>query len=361
MEEKLVSVIVPIYNVEQYLHKCIGSIISQTYKNLQIILIDDDSQDKSLKICREFMKKDSRISVISNSNNSGVGYTRNVGIKESNGYYIMFVDSDDFLPTSAIKNLVMSIENDNVDLSCGLCSKITVKKSVPNRYKLNIINTSDKENLAKYLEIDEVNGPWAKLFKASIIKNNNLLFPVDMRIGEDAVFSYQYILKCNKVCIINKNVYYYNKLNDSSITHNYYDKFNWCCLQCAIEQSNNIAFNDYDNILSQKIFYNRFKSALYYTMHYDIDKSVALTELKNTYNFFKPFLRNDIILENYEKFDDKSILSLLNNNDFENFYVTNHIKANKSFFFKLKRHLVSFILRYKTFKIFKIDKNKFDL
>ena len=113
----LVSVIVPIYNVEQYLKECIESIINQTYKNLEILLIDDGSTDKSLKICKDFKDKDPRVKVFHNSN-YGPSYSRNFGIDKSKGEWISFVDSDDILSPIFIQTLLYAAVNNNCLISC---------------------------------------------------------------------------------------------------------------------------------------------------------------------------------------------------------------------------------------------------
>ena len=109
-ESKLVSVIIPVYNVERYLKKCIDSILNQTYKNLEIILVDDGSTDCSSKICDEYAKNDTRILVIHKAN-GGQSEARNIGISESKGEYIFFVDSDDYIEYNAIETMLEIAEN----------------------------------------------------------------------------------------------------------------------------------------------------------------------------------------------------------------------------------------------------------
>lgn len=113
----LVSVIVPVYKVEKYLHRCIDSIINQTYKNLEIILVDDGSPDNCGKICDEYAEKDNRIKVIHKSN-GGLSSARNAGLDVANGDYVYFVDSDDYIDTKLVEdNLNLAIEHD-ADMVC---------------------------------------------------------------------------------------------------------------------------------------------------------------------------------------------------------------------------------------------------
>ena len=117
MYKKLVTVVVPIYNVERYLEKCLTSIILQTYKNLEVILVNDGSTDNSLNICKEFEKEDSRIRIISQEN-KGLSVARNVGIENAKGEYIAFVDSDDFISCKFIENLYNESIRNNSDIVC---------------------------------------------------------------------------------------------------------------------------------------------------------------------------------------------------------------------------------------------------
>ena len=116
MMNKLVSIIIPVYNVEKYLAECIESVLKQTYQNIEILLIDDGSPDNSGKICDEYEEKDSRVRVI-HKENGGVSSARNVGLEQANGEYITFIDSDDFVSESYIEELYIALENGNSDLA----------------------------------------------------------------------------------------------------------------------------------------------------------------------------------------------------------------------------------------------------
>ncbi len=126
MSEPLVSVIVPVYNAEKYLKRCLDSILRQTYRNTEIILVDDGSTDKSGKICSEYRKKDKRVRVISQKN-SGVAMARNAGLRKARGEYIAFVDSDDFVMEEYINVLVSVAETEDADIV--QCEAIPIKDS----------------------------------------------------------------------------------------------------------------------------------------------------------------------------------------------------------------------------------------
>ena len=210
---ELISIIVPVYNTEKYISRCVTSLIKQTYKNTEIILVDDGSQDKSAKICDRFAKKDARIRVI-HKENGGVSETRNVGISATKGEYLLFVDGDDFLPPDAVEILYKAIKLDNADMSCGCWSKITVKATTYNHHPSKTISVDDKEQLMEIMDYEEIKGPVAKLFKAEIITSHGFTFPKDIKISEDTIFVYKYLRQCKRISIVDRNVYYYNRLTD---------------------------------------------------------------------------------------------------------------------------------------------------
>ena len=120
--KKKVSVLVPIYNVEHFLDRCIQSILNQTYKNIEVILVDDCSSDNSLSICYEYAKKDERVKVIKKETHTVVSDVRNLGLENSTGDYVMFVDSDDYVCETFVEDMVEAIENKNVDfVRCKAC------------------------------------------------------------------------------------------------------------------------------------------------------------------------------------------------------------------------------------------------
>ena len=121
--DKLISVIVPVYNVEKFLDKCISSIVNQTYKNLEIILIDDGSTDESVQICDKWQEKDNRVR-LTHKENTGVSDTRNIGLEKTTGEYICFVDSDDYIEPDYIENLYKSLTENNADIASITYSSI---------------------------------------------------------------------------------------------------------------------------------------------------------------------------------------------------------------------------------------------
>jgi len=220
----LISVIVPIYNVEKYLKKSIESIINQTYKNIDILLVDDGSKDKYGEICDTYMEKDSRIKVI-HQENMGQSIARNKGIEKSTGEYIIFVDSDDYIYEEYIDILYNLLKENNADISaCGyeyfyedkVSEKFvnTDKKKLQNREELLIsMNTVLGE---MYVVV------WGKLYKKELF--NGIEFP-NMKISEDYVVLYKLYSKIKKAVITENKMYYYFRNNSESLTYKLKEDF----------------------------------------------------------------------------------------------------------------------------------------
>lgn len=209
-----VSVIVPIYNKEKELKKCLKSIIKQTYQNLEIILINDGSTDKSLEVCEQYAKSDKRIKVISKIN-EGVDLARHAGIKKCTGDYVTFVDSDDSLIKNAIELLVKALEKTNSDISCGNVVRTIGKYHL---IKKKVVNFSEEKVITHDEFIDEYLksfcgwgrmpiSMWAKLYKRHLIIN---ITPTKLKYGEDLCFNLQAMLNASKVVQITNYIYEYS-------------------------------------------------------------------------------------------------------------------------------------------------------
>lgn len=214
---KKVSIIVPIYNVEFYLRKCLDSIINQSYSNLEIILIDDGSTDRSGEICDEYSKLDNRIIVIHN-NNKGVSYSRNYGIRLSTGKYILFIDSDDTVDKNYVYYLLMENKDDKYDIVyCGIRDIFEYKKKCIIKDRLIKENRLSGE-LKKdyYFLIELLRVSVVKLYNADIIKKYEILFSENISSGEDQIFNFKYYKHVKKYKLINLPLYnYYHRENKS--------------------------------------------------------------------------------------------------------------------------------------------------
>ena len=212
---KKVSIIILIYNTEKYLEECLDSVINQTYKNLEIILINDGSLDNSLKICREYETKDARIVVI-DKENSGVSNTRNIGIESSTGDFITFVDSDDWLELDAIETMVKCINKNNVDVVRTNFAINNEVGKIPKKLEGKIIKEKINELLYYFLNAEIPAYMCLFLIKREIIIDNNLKLNEDLVMMEDTLFFVNLIQYVNSIYILNKKTYNYRIYQESS-------------------------------------------------------------------------------------------------------------------------------------------------
>ena len=203
--KQLVSIIIPIYNVEKYLEQCIKSLINQTYRNLEIILINDGSTDKSTKICEKYKNQDNRI-VFINKKNGGAASAKNEGLKIAKGDYITFVDSDDFIEPDMIEYMVNTIKKYNSDII--QCSFTNLYKNTE-RFKQDKIveqKISSKDFLELFLKKWDSSLFWNKLFKREVIEN---VFVKEGRCIDDEFFTYKCVINSKSIVTSNKIVYNY--------------------------------------------------------------------------------------------------------------------------------------------------------
>ncbi len=205
----LISIIVPVYNAEKYLKRSINSLMNQTYKNIEILLIDDESKDDSLKICREFAKLDSRIKVFSKKN-SGPSLTRKIGFKNSTGKYIMFLDADDYFESDACEYLLKLIKKKKVSIAC--CN-YCINDLMQDNEEIIKVFKNDKILEEYYNNADIKSCIWNKLYTKNIIQDD--FFENDIKNAEDVLFTCQVLLRCNSLCVSNLCKIHYNQENVS--------------------------------------------------------------------------------------------------------------------------------------------------
>lgn len=225
---KKISVIIPVYNVEKYLYKCVDSVINQTYKNLEIILVDDGSPDNSSKICDDYAKMDERIKVV-HKTNGGLSSARNSGLMVATGDYICFFDSDDFVELDIIEKLTGRIEQSEEDVCvCGYKVEVYNKKEqvessleVIPRWEIN-----DKLSAHKYEQLLGVCGyAWNKLYKREFLAVNGLFFEEGVSLIEDLLFNSTVISKGAKVCFVSYAGYHYIQRQRETLGVKYYNNF----------------------------------------------------------------------------------------------------------------------------------------
>lgn len=230
MKNDLISVIVTIYNIEEYIEECIDSIINQTYKNLEIILIDDGSTDNSGKKCDEFAKKDNRIKVI-HKKNGGVSDARNVGIDIARGAYIQFIDGDDYIEKDMIEFLYYNIQKYSADIS--ICSNYIFDEEECIDKGQNKLYIYDRLEAIKETLIDEkiCSYLWNKLFKADLMKD--IRFPKN-RLFEDLLVFPKLVERASKIVLDDVAKYYYRQ-RTGSILHKQSKELRLAYINAALE------------------------------------------------------------------------------------------------------------------------------
>ena len=244
MNQPLVSIILPVYNAQNHLARCVGSICAQTYRNIEIIILNDGSKDQSLPVCEEFRQKDSRILLVDKAN-SGVSDTRNLGLKLASGKYVEFVDSDDYLDPDFTERLVAAAEENEADFVIAPYKMvIPAGASKPEQVLDKIQDELGVMSVARPPEVREygflpagvydkdtfalrlMDKPasyfysvlWNKLYRRDILTGNDIQFVSEMRWAEDLVFNLRYIQYAERFVAIDKPGYYYVQ-NPQSICH----------------------------------------------------------------------------------------------------------------------------------------------
>ena len=298
-----ISIIVPVYNVEKYLSQCIDSVLKQSYKNFEVILIDDGSSDCSPKICDEYAKMDNRV-IVYHIKNGGVSKARNYGIEKSNGGWITMIDSDDIVDKDYCKFLIeAALSQDDIDYVIGRTISFInddINNLIDDGYNGNhldiIYDKNEKEELYKSIFIDNkkiINYPHvstcsAKLVRKKILENRKIKYNEKMFLYEDALFNAE-IISSKKIAMIDKKIYFYrtNLLSssrsfDDKVISQYdyvYECFEKFCIK------NNINYNKYVSYFKIKNLNSIFTN---YYCNNNYDKIFS----KKMYNIYKDDLKN---------------------------------------------------------------------
>lgn len=204
----MVSIIVPIYNTEKFLKKCLFSIQNQTYKDFEVIMVDDGSEDSSAKLAKEFEIEDKRFKLITQKN-CGVSVARNNGLSIAIGDYILFIDSDDWIESQMLEILISNLEKSESDISC--CQYDRGINGVIDDYEI----WSKDQTIESFLIHQKFNGSLVnKLIKRSVI--GNIRFNINIKYGEDALFLWKVLMNINRIVITNKVLYHVTLHNDSA-------------------------------------------------------------------------------------------------------------------------------------------------
>lgn len=210
-----VSIIVPVYNVEKYLRKCIDSLVNQTLNDIEIICINDGSTDKSLKILKEYKNKDSRI-ILLNQENSGQSVARNRGIEIAKGEYLGFVDPDDWIDLDYYEKLYNAASTNDTDIAVGGIIRVTgIKKKKFLNFEKETLTDNTKLKF-ELCDVPEKSYIWNKIYKTQKLKEINLKFE-EGRIFEDCIFTPQALFFLGKMVTVPNTYYYYLRRNNSTV------------------------------------------------------------------------------------------------------------------------------------------------
>ena len=225
--QKKISIIIPVYNVEKYLEQCLDSIINQTYKNIEVLLIDDGSTDNSANICDEYAKRDPRF-IVFHQKNSGVSRARNLGLDNISGDYVMFVDSDDWLELNACEVLMETIIKSKSEIVVFNFYNEYEKYSEKNKlFKFdNKDNNLNRRIQAKVLapsliipnfDVQFIGYTWNKIIKSSLAKKNKFMFEKMQAIYEDGLYYYELFEYAKNIYLCNEYLYHYRILQNSAV------------------------------------------------------------------------------------------------------------------------------------------------
>ena len=204
--KELVSIIIPVYNLIGKIERCIDSILKQSVKNFELILVDDGSFDGSEKTCDRYAKLDSRIKVI-HKENGGVSSARNIGLENISGELVTFIDGDDFVTEDYLEKLYLGHED--LCIASAYYTDSGAKNITPCRMEKSGMFSVNPNNISIWFDNGSLYSVWACMFRYSIIKKNNLKFCTSLTRGEDFIFMLKYIEKCKNVRLCDAYVYYY--------------------------------------------------------------------------------------------------------------------------------------------------------
>ncbi|MCR8660659.1 glycosyltransferase family 2 protein [Paenibacillus endoradicis] len=229
MNNPLVSIIIPIYNSETHLQITLDSVIKQTYKNLQIILVDDGSKDKSYQICVDYSEIDKRIFPFKQEN-KGASEARNYGLTHIKGDFFMFVDSDDWIEPEMVSSLLSNALNNKSDLvMCGMVIDYFKSDRILDYSRTVLLNKRElygneniAENIIDLVENESINGPCCKLIRTNIVVDNKLMMQPHIKIQEDLEFNIQLLKHISSLTVIEEPYYHYSVRNSESLTKKYF-------------------------------------------------------------------------------------------------------------------------------------------
>ena len=257
MEQPLVSIVIPVYNAAPDLARCIESVRKQTYRNIEVFLVNDGSKDASSPICHMYERIDPRVHVI-DKENAGVSAARNTGIAAAQGKYIQFVDSDDYLAPGATATLIERAEHAGADMVIAHYYRVDGGKTTRHGF-LKRRDVMDQREFARELMDEPASFDygvlWNKLYRTALIRDNGVLCREELNWSEDFLFNLEYIRYAHRFCAVDTPVYYYVK-NEKSITHTQIDLV-------GVVKTKAKLFTYYKGLYESLGLYEKFKPQIY--------------------------------------------------------------------------------------------------
>lgn len=337
-EMKLISVIIPAYNVGEYIERCIFSILGQTYKRFEIIIVDDGSTDDTMDIVNKISLQHDNIYLVSQAN-SGVSAARNKALEYAHGDFIVMVDADDDMPETALETMI-NLMTDEVDLVIGSHNEINIFKN-PKIHNFEYFEKDDLEDCFDKFD-HMIWYPWAKMFRRCIIFENDLRFDTNTGYGEDHIFNLAYA-KAMKGAAVSTNVVVYNYYIRKGVCTRYYPDMN----QLQLYVLNNVLrfWGNPEKKQKYRIYYTGcyLTGCIYYYIAW-CSISEATTKIKETFQIYEKMLDEQILNSFFSKIQRKFI----SNEDFERLLISYIIKNPKGTVGrKVKRNIKSFLKLYR--------------
>jgi glycosyltransferase involved in cell wall biosynthesis len=306
-----ITIIVPIYKAEKYLNRCVNSILSQTFKDFELILVDDGSPDNCPMICDEYSVNDKRVMVI-HKQNSGVSSARNCGIEVASGEYLMFIDSDDYIDSDMIEVMLNTTRVKTDYIIAGL-SMETYKNG--NIVRCDLYKMQNKEynvrTLFEALESDYplicISGPCCKIFKRKIIEENNIRFCEDMTLGEDTYFNLEYLEHCDSIIALSKEFYHYTRENDDSLFTKYNEQ-SFEIHEKVFDKMRDIIIKSECNDACRYNFEKMYFNLLVGCIHKDF-QNLDKTDKTHRFNNIIRIINNRYIRRNISNFEFENVKS----------------------------------------------------
>lgn len=301
-----ISMIIPVYNIEEYLAFCLDSILDQEYDDYEIILVDDGSPDGSPAICDEYARKDSRISVI-HKQNGGPSSARNAGLEKASGEFIWFIDGDDYLPAGALLIVLKYLDKGADIINFGFMNH-NGELQEDDKCRFPFTGCADAEKTAEFVA-DSFSKllftfAWRNLYRADFLQKNGLRFAEELNIGEDAVFNSEAFLKAGSIYFADEYIYVYryrteglSKYRGKEFDMSYAERV---ALYNKLRDEN---YQKYCRFPSENYYINAGRFVLYQSFNFSILPRLYKSASKNKFRLFKTIAKSEMIRTAFERYD----------------------------------------------------------